>query len=160
MTTYAKILRLPNKSFDARDANAATLEEVEIAEAIMPDLAAVCHDMSNDPTPLQMIPLLMIKMEATEESDVLTFTYQLAGLFHYLEGHTRLAQENYQWCAAVLERACVSDTDYREVEEKMATRDYSGWRAMTFKEMDALDKMCPYMIDLAARVFDQYNKWI
>ena len=174
MTTYAKILRLPHQSFDARDANDATLEEVEIAEAIMPDLAAVCHDMSNDPTPLQVIPflsraalielehikMLMLRMEATDDTEVLTFTYHLAGLLHYLEGHTRLAQENYQWCAAVLERACLCDTDYREVEDKMAKRDFTGWRPLTFKEMDALDKMCPYMIELAARIFEQYNKWI
>lgn len=172
MTTYAKVLTTPHISAKPFDANEASLEDIETAEAIMPDLAYICRLMACDDTPLQMIPFLstaarteiqqikviLERMDAA--TDTLTFSYQSAALFHYLDTHTALARENYQWCAAVLERTCITDTDYSEMRRRLEIQDYSACKLTSFKETAALEKITDYLLQLAGDTFEKYEKWL
>ena len=183
MSTYATLLTRFDSAAEPVDANEATLADVEAAEALMPDVQYLCNEMACEETPLQVIPFLtpaarreveqikVILGRMRDSADLTSFTYQLASLFHYLETHTALARQNYQWCAAVLERACITDTDYRDMRRRLTSDHIDGFssacsayytkqRSTTFKEMHALERLCPYLIDLATKVFSQYNEWI
>jgi len=172
MTTYAKVLTTIHFSAKPFDANQASLEDIETAEALMPDLASICRDTSCDDTPLQMIPFLstaarteiqqikVILERMDTATDTLTYCYQLAALFHYLETHTALAQENYQWCAAVLERTCLTDTDYGELKKQLEQNNYAGCTVRNFKDVAALEKIITYLLQLASDIFEKYEKWL